>query len=177
MIARFVTKLTRRAAQLVDPRFRAFYRQRRVRDLPARERAADRVASRLPCAPEPSPSASAAAAKLATTGFAMTPGIVTPGIANELRAYFRTQHCSDPYRPHLGSFQPPDDYLPGVHVAYFDAKVVARAPHIFAIMNHPTLLGAAGMMLGATPTLSYMATWWSLPAGDGKGAAGGELSP
>jgi hypothetical protein len=100
-------------------------------------------------------------------GYARTPGFGTPQMAREIRGFFANKTCSDPYYPELGRFNPPNDVPKGVHVAYFDAELVVPTPHIFEIVNNPVVLGAVARVLGATPTISYMAVWWSLPAGDG----------
>ena len=163
-----LAKVARRAAELTDPRFRAFYFQRYFLNVHTRDRISNRIAARRPTASPPTGAAREAADALAKVGFALTPGIVTPVIAGAMRSFFSKHECSDPYRPHLGRFRPPAEHPPGVHVAYYDAGTTAAAPHMFEVMNHPTLIGAAGAMLGATPTLSYMAAWWSLPAGDGQ---------
>jgi phytanoyl-CoA dioxygenase PhyH len=88
-------------------------------------------------------------------------------MAREIRGFFANKTCSDPYYPERGRFNPPNDVPKGVYVAYFDAELVVQTPHIFEIVNNPVVLGAVARVLGATPTISYMAVWWSLPAGDG----------
>jgi hypothetical protein len=162
-------KILTRSVQLTDRRYRDFFLQRAVTDMRKRTTYAEKVTEMLPCYDaKPVPGVDEVFAALDKDGYAMTPGLVTPEMAADIRNFFADKYCCDPYRPELGQFNPPNDVPEGVHVAFFDAKLVVQAPCIFEIVNHPLVLGAVARVLGAKPTLSYMAVWWSLPAGDGE---------
>jgi hypothetical protein len=161
-------KVATRTMQLTDRRYREFYLQRTVVDPDKRTRRANKVAEALPrYPPEGVAGVDEVFSALNDIGYARTPGFVTPQMAREIRGFFADKTCSDPYYPERGRFNPPIDVPEGVHVAYFDAELVVRTPHIFEIVNNPVVLGAVARVLGATPTISYLAVWWSLPAGDG----------
>jgi hypothetical protein len=170
-VGRFISllkKIAARAMQLPDRRYREFYAQRMVVDPDKRTRRANKVAAALPrFAPEVVAGVDEVFSALDNIGYARTPGFWTPQMAREIRGFFADKTCSDPYYPERGRFNPPNDVPKGVHVAYFDAELVVPTPHIFEIVNNPVVLGAVARVLGATPTISYMAVWWSLPAGDG----------
>ncbi|RYY22813.1 MAG: hypothetical protein EOP62_22200 [Sphingomonadales bacterium] len=85
----------------------------------------------------------------------------------EIRRYFETQTCADPYRPKLGRFVAPTGAPAATHVAYFSNEQVAHAPHCLRLANDSQILEAVSYVLGAKPTISYMAAWWSIP-GRGK---------
>ena len=154
--------------QLTDRRYREFYAQRMVVDPDKRTRRANKVAA---ASPRYDPGVVAGVdevfSALDNVGYARTPGFGTPQMAREICGFFADKTCSDPYYPERGRFNPPNDVPKGVHVAYFDAELVVQTPHIFEIVNNPVVLGAVARILGAKPTISYMAVWWSLPAGDG----------
>jgi hypothetical protein len=150
---------------VTDPRYRQFFLQRQVTDLPARERRADAVARRLPASNKNGNDVSAeGAAALRKDGYWLVNDLIRSEWLPEMVAYFKDQKCSDPYQPKLGLFDALTAVPKNVHVAYFSNEIVARAPHAFAIANDDTVLGAVSEMLGAKPTISYMTAWWSLPA-------------
>jgi Phytanoyl-CoA dioxygenase (PhyH) len=160
-------KIAARAMQLPDRRYREFYAQRMVVDPDKRTRRANKVAA---ASPRYEPGVVAGVdevfSALDNIGYART-----PGFGRKWRARFAD---FSPTRPvailiirNSDDFNPPNDVPKGVHVAYFDAELVVPTPHIFEIVNNPVVLGAVARVLGATPTISYMAVWWSLPAGDG----------
>ncbi len=161
-------KIATRTMQLTDRRYREFYAQRMVVDPDKRTRRANKVAAALPrYVPEAVAGVDEVFSALDSIGYARTPGFGTPQMAREIRGFFADKTCSDPYYQERGQFNPPNDAPKGVHVAYFDAELVVQTPHIFEIVNNPVVLGAVARVLGAKPTISYMAVWWSLPAGDG----------
>jgi hypothetical protein len=161
-------KIATRAIQLTDRRYRLFYAQRLVFDLDKRMRRADQVAAALArYGAEPLAGVDEIFATLDKDGYAMTPGFVTQRMAAELRKYFADKTCSDPYRPGHQPFNPVNGFPQGTHVAYFGEELIAGAPHVFEIINNPVLLGAVARVLGAKPTIGFIAAWWSLPAADG----------
>jgi hypothetical protein len=152
---------------LADPHHRNFFLQRRIKDIPARERRADAVAARLPgISASAAPPDAAKAQILEEQGLVPVPGLVVPEWLGEMVGYFSEQKCGDPYRPRLGTFKA-SEAPAGTHVAYFSNEVVGRAPHVFEIANDASVINIVSGMLGAKPTISYMTAWWSLPAGDG----------
>jgi len=150
---------------LTDSRFRYYYRQRRIENIERREQWAQRLSKTLPPAAQP---ATAEAERLGTDGILPLPGLITAEQVADMRAHFEAGRCSDPYRPALGSFRAPGGAPAETHVAYFDNETVAAAPHALSITNDTRILSAVGAVLGAQPTISYMAAWWSLP---GRGGA------
>jgi hypothetical protein len=154
-----------RLRAVTDHRYRQFFLQRQVTDLPARERRADAVARRLPASNKNGNGIAAeGAAALQKDGYWLENNLIKPEWLPEMVAYFEKQQCSDPYQPKLGPFNAPAAAPKNVHVAYFSNEIVARAPHTFAIANNETVLSVVSEMLGAKPTISYMTAWWSLPA-------------
>jgi hypothetical protein len=144
--------------QLTDRRYREFYAQRMVVDPDKRTRRANKVAA---ASPRYEPGVVAGVdevfSALDNIGYARTPGFGMAQMAREIRGFFADKTCSDPYYPERGRFNPANDVPKGVHVAFFDAELVVQTPHIFEIVNNPVVLGAAARVLGATPTISYMA--------------------
>lgn len=162
-------KITDRLHTLADVRYRRFYLQRRVQDLASRERRSDAIAAKLPrFEGVSSPVIDRAAAELKSQGYSMVSELIPAAAVKSLRDYFSTQPVTDPYRPELGSFVPPDNVPPNTHVAFFPNELIARAPAIYDIVNNPVILAAVARTLGGKPTIGYMAIWWSLPRQDGK---------
>lgn len=148
---------------LTDERFRYYYWHRTERD-PARRRAwADRIAGRLPPA-----AAGGGSERLAEDGILPLASLVSARDVADMRGYFEARESSDPYRPKLGRFVAPAAAPPETHVAYYDNEQVIAAPHALRIANDPRVIGPVGDYLGAKPTISYMAAWWSMPR---RGAA------
>ena len=160
-------KLARGLKILTDQRYRQFYSQRRIQRMSSRERLANRLASRLPTF-ESSGDTSAQSAELKERGFLFLDTLISHEQIEAMRTFFSANKCVDPYRPALGKFIAPRDAPPQTHVAYFPNETVIRAPHAVAIANDPRVLGIISGFLGAKPTISYMAAWWSMPHEDGK---------
>jgi len=156
------------ATSLTGGHQRKFWRQRLVTSVPRRLELASRYGSELPRLDEqPQVGAVARAAGLQQDGFVLTPGIVPDEWVREMRDYFLTEPCADPYRPELCSFVGPENAPPGTHVAFFDAATVVRSPRALEIANLPSLLQTTAANFGGKPTISYMTAWWSVPACDG----------
>ena len=144
-----------------------FLLQRRFQSVASREWVAKRIANRVGRVQVNGTSeARAAAAALDSEGFAMTPWLVSPDMAAEMRQYFAGHQSFNPYKRELGTFQAPHQAPPGTHVAHFKPEVVLNAPHGLAIANHPAVLEAVQAALGCKPTISYMAAWWSIAGHD-----------
>ena len=129
---------------------------------------ASRSGADLSSAPSSDPAVLAKAKALSTEGYVMLEEVLPPAGIAEMRAYFTASKCSDPYRKDVAAFSGPENAPKGTHVAFFDNDTTAKAPHAFRIANDPKMLAIAGGMLGAKPTISYMTSWWSVPAGDGS---------
>lgn len=83
---------------------------------------------------------------------------------HRLRDYFSSRPVHDPYRPEAGDFLPLSDRRPGgAHVAHHDPGDVVAAPGLLELANDPRVLDVVGAFLGAKPSISYMAAWWSFP--------------
>lgn len=148
----------------VDRRYRYYYGHRNVATFGEREKLARAHLERLPSSETGSSQFGAA---LATDGIAMLPRLWNDDQLAETRRYFENHTCADPYRPNLGQFLAPGDAPAETHVAYFSNEQVVNAPHCLRLANDPQILSAVAQMLGAKPTISYMAAWWSMP-GRGK---------
>src|SRR3569833_3017059 len=109
-----------RLQAVTDHRYRQFFLQRQVTDLPARERRADAPARRLPAKNKNGNGVVAeGAAALEKDGYWLTNNLIKPEWLPEMVAYFKEQQCSDPYQPTLGLFNAPTAAPKNVHVAYF----------------------------------------------------------
>lgn len=144
-----------------------FMVQRQFRNVGWRDWVADRIAARIGQGPVAgTENGRTAAAALSSDGFAMTPWLVPPERAAEMRRYFEGQKSFSPYNPAAGEFQAPGEVPKGSHVAHFRPHVVLGAPHALAIANDPAVLEAVQSALGCRPTISYMAAWWSVASND-----------
>jgi hypothetical protein len=162
-------KLARGLKVLTDKRYRQFYAQRQILSVPSRERKANLLASRLPVfEAKGTGETSADAAILKERGYLFVDNLISPEQLQDMRAFFSVNQCADPYRPALGTFVAPGKAPPETHVAFFPNETVIRAPHVFAIANDPKVLSIVSGFLGAKPTISYLAAWWSMPHKDGK---------
>jgi Phytanoyl-CoA dioxygenase (PhyH) len=156
------------AKSMTDPRYRSFYWQRTYTDQQVREAKASEFARSRPQWTEPI--SSAAAAKTATlndTGYVMMDQLLSAGQIAELKAHLATRPLTDAYRKDDPSFVGPQSAPPGTFVAHYSAADVIRAPHTLRIANDPGVLSVVAGMLGAKPTISLMASWWSIPSGHG----------
>ncbi|WP_332818463.1 phytanoyl-CoA dioxygenase family protein [Sphingopyxis sp.] len=148
----------------VDRRYRYYYGHRNVATFGEREKLARAHLARLPSREAEQ---SDVAKALAADGIAMLPRLWDDEQLTEIRGYFESHTCADPYRPNLGQFIAPANAPPETHVGYFSNEQVAHAPHCLRLANDPLILDAVAAVLGAKPTISYMAAWWSMP-GRGK---------
>ncbi|MET4719995.1 phytanoyl-CoA dioxygenase family protein [Bradyrhizobium japonicum] len=157
--------ISNRAKFLYDPRYRHMYLQRRVVGLKERNAAADRIVAQLPSYVN-LPQASDTFERLSVDGYAMLPDLISPQQVSDIRQYFQACLAFDPYRPDLGKFNAPDGVPKGTHVAHFDHLDVVSCPHVLAVANNPIVLSAVADVLGAKPTISLMAAWWSVTHGE-----------
>lgn len=161
-----ISGLVNRAKILTDRRYRHVYAQRRITDMPERHAAAVRFAAKLPGALDLLPN-DALFESLDRDGYAPVPRLLSPQDVSDIRSFLAAKLTSDPYHPESGRFQSPENAPRGTHVAYFDHQDVISAPHLLAIANNPAILSAVSNVLGAKPTISYMASWWSIAHGEG----------
>lgn len=159
-------KLARGLKVLTDRRYRQFYAQRQIRSVPSREQSANRLASRLPGFEGGSETSQAAVLK--DRGYLFLDNLISADQLRDMRAFFSTNKCADPYRPALGEFIAPGEAPPQTHVAFFSNETIVRAPHVLAIANNPKVLSIVSGFLGAKPTISLLTAWWSMPHSDGK---------
>jgi len=160
-------KLAQGLKVLTDERYRQFYLQRQIRSVPSRERSANRLASRLP-AFEGGNATAGQADVLKDRGYLFLDDLISVEQLRDMRAFFSTNKCADPYRPALGKFVAPGEAPPQTHVAFFSNQTIIRAPHALEIANDPRVLGIVSGFLGAKPTISLLTAWWSMPHQDGK---------
>jgi len=153
---------------VTDRRYREFYQQRRITELPAREAAASRLAGRLPRSPPSAAAFREPLEKLTRDGYVYLAGLVTRSQIDDMLAYFADLPCRDPYRPHLGTFKAPEEVPAQTHVSHYSNEQIVEAPHILSIANDPRLLSIVEGHLGAKPTLAAMRVWWSTPTKTGE---------
>ena len=143
-----------------DRRYRYYYGHRHVALHSDRERLAEAKLRSLPAFTGPG---NAIAEELGEHGIAMLQPQWSSHQLAEVVAYFAARPCADPYRPQLGQFIGPDAAPLQTHVGFFDNPTVVHAPHCLRLANDPDILAAVAAILGAKPTISYMAAWWSMP--------------
>lgn len=160
-----ISGITNRAKTLIDPRYRHVYWQRRITDMSARDEAAEKYASKLP-RPVVDPAAVEVFQHLDANGYAPLPNLLSQSQIEDIKGYFASKTAYDPYRPEVGRFKAPQDVPVGTHVAHFENTDIVKAPHFLSLANNPVILSAVGQVLGAKPTISYMAAWWSIAHGE-----------
>ncbi|MFT3997457.1 MAG: phytanoyl-CoA dioxygenase family protein [Asticcacaulis sp.] len=131
-------------------------------DYKGRQRVGDLISAFKPRTPgfSPSPLAQSLCAGLREDGFSAIQPPIDADTLNDLTAYFRDLPCHDPYRPHLGRFkwdQVPSDE---VNIGYYTPQEVIRAPHALRLANHPDVLAAVELYLGARPVLDNIGAAW-----------------
>jgi hypothetical protein len=144
-----------------------FFAQRRVRKPKTRQRLS-RLVSRFLPAPQSAAALTPEAIALATQGFAMIEGAVTPNMIDEVRAYLTEQPVFAPLILNAPLISIDDPQLPDAHTLVVPDKNVVGCPHLLDIANHPTILGAVEGIFGCKPTIGYISAWWSIPTADGK---------
>lgn len=147
---------------LTDARYRHLYWQRRIENIALRERWAHRSVATLPAASAP---ASAESEILARDGILRLESLLSAREIADIRAYLEAHRAYDPHHPRLGEFDAPHDAPPEARIAHYADTVVVAAPHVLRLANHPRILPVVTHILGAKPTISYMAIWWSMVHG------------
>lgn len=160
-----VSAISNRAKILTDARYRHVYMQRSITGIPAREAAANKYTAKLP-AYDVNPAAEETFKNLNTDGYAPLPNIISQEQISDLKEYFSKKLAYNPYRPEAKKFKAPENVPEGTHVAHFSNEDVVNAPHFLSIANNPAVISAVGQTLGAKPTISSMATWWSIAHGE-----------
>ncbi len=99
---------------------------------------------------------------LNTKGYANLGAFLTEKEVENLMDQVKDFKCFDPFRSDLGFFKI-DDVAADVHVANYVRKNLVGVKNILDIANNSDILTAAKDFLGATPTISNINMWWSLP--------------
>lgn len=86
---------------------------------------------------------------------------IDPSIVADLRGYFENTVCHDPFRPHLGWFQPDAPASPDSNMGYHSVEQILQAPHVMDLFNDPQVLETAELYLGCKPILDNIGCWWS----------------
>ncbi len=95
-------------------------------------------------------------------------GILSSEQADEIRAYFATKECYDPFRPETKGFGDPNAAHRSCIHAYFPKADVAAAPHILELANHPLVLSMVEAYFTVKPVISDIAAWWLLSGFDAE---------
>ncbi len=104
-----------------------------------------------------------AAAALGRDGFVELGKFLSDEDVDSLLAYTSTLRCFDPWatpaQSHERFFH--REAPPSCHTAHFEKADLCRSPLIMSIANDRVVLSIARRFLGATPTISNVAMWWS----------------
>ena len=155
-----------RGREYANVRGVAFFAQRRIRKVKARQRLANLVARFLPAARIATKSQEALA--LETKGFAFVRDVITPAMVAEMRAYLARQPVFAPYLLDSPRVSIDSPQLPDSHTLFIPEDKVVGCPHLLDVANHPTILAAIEGIFGCKPTVGVMCAWWSIPTADGK---------
>lgn len=154
---------------IVDRRYREFSRHRRMRDLTAREEAADKIARGLPRSAGVSDAPyQRESEQLQRDGYTFLPDLVSSQQIRDVLAHCENLPAHDPYRPELGTFTAPENVPPVTHVAHYSNEAILDAPHLLSIANDPRVLTIVERFLGAKPTIGALRLWWSTPTPSGE---------
>lgn len=155
-----------------DPRYLAYDLLPVVSTPRARDRLAKLISMWRPKTPgfAPSEAARSLHRHLVTAGITPPLPPVPAERLAELRRYFETVPCRDPYRPHLGAFRYDAPASPDSNMGYFTVEEILAAPHALDLFNDPVVLETAELFLGCKPLLDNIAAWWSF--GDRAAAKG-----
>jgi len=150
--------------RVADDRRRFAYDLLPIASTPAmRDRIARLVALARPKTPGFRPSAAAIDWNRALAADGITPPLpaLPDGWVEDMRRYFQTETCTDPFRPHLGRFL--WDAVPSLetNMGYFGADQIVKAPHVLDLFNDPRVLETAELYLGCKPMLDNIGCWWS----------------
>lgn len=148
---------------VMDRRYFYYYLQRRVTNLKTRRRLASieaqffgkRISVR-------SRQSSSFADQLLRDGYTDTFKILSKNQLDEILEHLSGHSIFDPHRPQYGMFShlsPPAD----THVGHYLGSVVASAPNVLNLANHPLLIQAVSEVFGCKPVLDYVGCWWSFP--------------
>ncbi len=95
-------------------------------------------------------------------GIVFLPIKITEETINQLVKDTDSLDCHDPYRKHLGNFKKnniPDE----ARLASYSREDLTRSQTVMDIANDPVILKIVQEYLGATPTISSIDMWWSIP--------------
>lgn len=89
--------------------------------------------------------------------------VAAPEQIADMMAYFKDQPCCDFWRMHLGEFPWDAPVSQDTNLGCYRIEQILLAPHLFRVFNHPDVLAAAELYLGAKPTIDNIQCWWSYP--------------
>jgi hypothetical protein len=103
---------------------------------------------------------SPAIAELSDNGYYILDNKISEQSYHNIRSYLDTLLCHDVYRPELGYFKP--EAAPAQsHIAHYPIGDLVKNKDIMDIANDPGVLEIVAGFLGAKPTISNIACWWS----------------
>jgi hypothetical protein len=109
------------------------------------------------------PDAERLAAQIRERGYTEPLELLSPAQIDAMRAYFEGQLCHDPWRPHLGQFQPHAIPSDETNMGWYSEQQIINAPHILDALAHPLVLGTVERVFGCKPTLGFLNCWWAYP--------------
>lgn len=101
-------------------------------------------------------------------GFIILDNFLSKSQLDEMKAYFNTKLCFDPYRPEKAGFTNPNQAHKSCIHAYYREQDILCAPHLLELANDPKILGVIEKIYGAKPTISLIHMWWLLHSFDVK---------
>lgn len=128
-----------------------------------RDRLAGLIATGRPRSPDFHPSLEARdwSRRLETDGITPLLPPISPEIIADLRGYFESVPCHDPFRPQFGWFRPDSPPSPDSNMGYHSIDQILQAPHALELFNAPHVLETAELYLGCKPLLDNIGCWWS----------------
>ncbi len=111
----------------------------------------------------PVAAAESAVEQLQARGYTDPITLLSDGQVAAMRDYFDHQLCNDPWRPHLGLFEPHTVPSPETNMGWYTESQILDAPHMIETLTHPLVLSAVEAALGCKPTLGFLNSWWAYP--------------
>ena len=139
-----------------------FRAQRSIKSLKLRECLANLSTRRLPAPAGPlMGQAQDVVDRLHREGIAFLPDLPSRQQIDDILNYIEDKQVRNPYKPAqaFAHQTPPHD----CHTAHFSAQDILAAPHLLEFANNSQVLDIVSHFLGAHPTISNIALWWSYP--------------
>ncbi|MDQ0125873.1 hypothetical protein J2W17_004843 [Pseudomonas lini] len=153
-------------SRFYPPKNLAFHLQRQVMRPSTRKKLAKLATNMLPALPkEISTGYTDEVNNLEQHGYVMLSDLVQQNQIEDILGHLSDKNVYDRWKPKAGHFNadvPPND----CHTALYDDIDVLNCPHALSWANDPRVLSIVGQALGAKPTLSSLAIWWSYPGHD-----------